>query len=129
MGYPSVPKRFPGTQAMGRKPMSRDSMKECRCGRRIPAEWSICAQCERLARLDALDGSAEHRQYRRMALAQANWNRNVKPPLSPEELALLADGISQRAQEQALLGLRGINRMLHDLKSKVRTEIGARKED
>lgn len=100
------------------------SMKECRCGRRIPNDWRVCGVCEQYARLDALDGSAEHRHHRHHALKQAGWpNRSVEPPLGPDELAQLAEGISRRAQEQSLLGLRAINRQLQDQRIRVRNAV------
>ncbi len=88
-------------------------MKDCRCGRRIPNDWRICAECERIARLDTLDGSAEQRHFRHTALKAAGWpNRNVKPPLDPETMALLADGVAKQAAMQSILGLRKMNRQM-----------------
>jgi hypothetical protein len=105
------------------------SMKECRCGRRIPSDWRVCGVCEQHARLDALDGSAEQRHYRYQALKQAGWpNRDVKPPLGPELLAQLADGISKRAQEASLLGLKAINRQLQDQRIRVRNAVAQAEE-
>ena len=97
-----------------------NSFKECRCGRRIPTEWRVCATCEQIARLDALDGGAEHRQYRFHALRLANFNRDVEPPLGPEFLAQLAEGISRRVQEDSLMGLRIASRQLQDTRIKIR---------
>lgn len=91
----------------------KQSMKDCRCGRRIPDDWRICAECERIARLDALDGSAEHRHFRHTALVAAGLpNRNVKPPLDPETMALLADGVAKLAVEQSIMGLRRMRRQM-----------------
>ncbi len=88
-------------------------MKDCRCGRRIPSDWQVCAQCERYARLDALDGSAEHRHFTYTYMKAAGWpNRKVKPPLDPETLALLADGVAKQAEMASILGLRKMNRQI-----------------
>lgn len=99
------------------------SMKDCRCGRRMPSDWNVCGVCERNALIDALDGSAEHRRFRHDALKNAEWpNRKVEPPVSPEILAQLADGISKRAQEQALVGLRHMNRQFQDQLIRLRNQ-------
>lgn len=88
-------------------------MKDCRCGRRIPSDWQVCAQCERHALLDALDGSAEHRYFRHESLKLAGWpNRDVKPLLDPETMAVLADGVAKQAQMDSIMGLRRIRRQL-----------------
>lgn len=99
----------------------KHSIKECQCGRRIPNDWRVCGVCEQMARLDALDGSAEYRLFRYQALKQAGWpNRDVEPPVPPEVLAQMADGISKRAQEQSLLGIRHLGRTFQDLKLRLK---------
>lgn len=101
------------------------SKTECRCGRSIPSDWLICGYCQENANLDSLNGSAEHRHYRYEALASEGWpNREVKPPLDPELLGHLADEVSKRAQEQALMGLRQMNRQLHDYRIRFRNARG-----
>ncbi len=91
----------------------KQSMKDCRCGRRIPDEWQVCAHCERIARMNALDGSTEHRHFVYTNMKAAGWpNRKVKPPLDPETLALLADGVAKQAQMDSIMGLRKMNRQM-----------------
>jgi len=91
----------------------KQSMTDCRCGRRIPDDWRICANCERLARLDTLDGSAELRHFKYTYMKAHGWpNRNVQPPLDPDTLALLADGVAKKAQMDSITGLRRMNRQM-----------------
>jgi hypothetical protein len=100
------------------------SIKDCRCGRRIPSDWSICAQCERNARLDTLDGSAEQRHFRYTYLKANGWpNRAVKPPLDPETLALLADGVAKQAEMNSILGLRKMNRQIQHEEIRIKGEM------
>ncbi len=90
-----------------------DSMRECRCGVKIPNTWPRCAKCESYARMDALEGGPQLREERYWgARAAYKHNQGVEPHISADLLALLADEISKRAQEESILAIRELSRLL-----------------
>ena len=97
------------------------TMKVCRCGVRIPNTWLKCAGCAKFARTDSIQGGIEHRMERfQGVLIALEHNSQVEPPLGRELLALLAGEISKRAQEQSILGIQRVSRMLAHENLKIR---------
>lgn len=88
-------------------------MKKCRCGRRIPSDWRICAQCRVLEDQDRLEDGLSHRLERaQLVRVRRSMSFEVTPVLDPEEQQALLNGIARLAQQDHLLKIR------HDLKNR-----------
>lgn len=87
--------------------MGRDSMKECRCGCRIPAEWRTCASCRAREESDVYVGDFQQRMERaQLVRVRRGMEFEVIPVLDGDEQQALLDGIARVSQQNHILDTR-----------------------
>lgn len=87
--------------------MGRDSMKECRCGRRIPDTWRVCSSCLSREENDVYEGEFQHRMERaQLVRVRRGMEFEVTPVLDGDETQALLDGIARVSQQNHILTIR-----------------------
>lgn len=94
--------------------LGRDSIKECRCGRRIPAEWRVCASCLAREDSDVFEGEFQQRMERaQLVRVRRGMEFDVIPVLDDDTRQALLDGIARVSQQEHILDTR---RKMHSWK-------------
>lgn len=92
--------------------MATTRLKGCGCGRKIPADWPECGECELLSRRMFTTGEEQlNREHRRLA---ALLNRGWQPQVDTSDplLTQVEEALFRLSQQKAILMEREIHRGL-----------------